>query len=83
MQSFGFENTLGRLECDGERLRAGGVRWAEIKLTGQIIKVEQSQTAGDIMETALANLSSIQEDCSVHWGLLSMNMTERDLMTSG
>ena len=59
-------NTSGRLECGGGRLRASSVRWAEIKLTGQIIKVEQNQTAGYISETALANLSSKEGNCKVH-----------------
>lgn len=83
IKTIGFKHTSGRLKYGGGRLRASEVfRWAEIKLTGQLIKVEQNQTAGDITETALANLSSKQEDCRVYEGLVSMNMTERDPMTS-
>ena len=55
---------------------------AERKLTGQIIIVEQNLTAGDMREYDLANPLSKQEDCRVHWILLSSSLTKWDLMSS-
>ena len=36
------------------------------QLTGQIIKIEQNLTAGNMTETDLADPSSEQDDCRVH-----------------
>ena len=52
------------------------------KLTSQASKVEHYLTGGDTTKTDLANPSSKREDCRVHWGLLSLNVTEKDLMTA-
>lgn len=80
--TFGLKDTWCRLECDGGRIRRNGVRWADRKLKDRTIKVEQNLIAGDMRETDLANPSFNQEDCRVHLGLLSLNLTERVLMTS-
>ena len=45
------------------------------------IKVEENLTTSDMRETDLASPPSKRGDCRVHWRLLSLNLSEQDLMS--